>query len=214
VKLYSYFRSSAAYRVRIALNIKGLSYEYVAKHLLKNSGEHRQADYLALNPQGLIPTLEHDGAIVTQSLAIIEYLDEVFPEPPLLPKPAIDRATVRAMALLIACDIHPLNNMRVLNYLKSPLGQETEAIAHWYRHWIDEGFGALEKMVLRHTYDVSYCFGNNVSIADVLLAPQVANARRYQIDLTAFPTLLKISTHLESLPAFVGARPEAQPDAE
>lgn len=214
MKLYSFFRSSAAYRARIALNVKGLKYEYVAKHLLKNSGEHRHADYLALNPQGLVPALEHDGVVIGQSLAILEYLEEVFPEPPLLPKSAFDRAAVRAMALLIACDIHPLNNLRVLNYLKAPLAQDSESVAAWYRHWITTGFIALEQMAARHTYDAQYCFGKSVTVADILLVPQVANARRFQTDLSPFPTLMKIVTHLESLPAFVAARPEAQPDAE
>jgi maleylacetoacetate isomerase len=214
VKLYSFFRSSAAYRARIALNVKGLQYEYVAKHLVKNGGEHRLADYLAINPQGFIPALEHDGALITQSVAIIEYLEEVFPAPSLLPKRAIDRAAVRAMSQLVACDVHPLNNLRVLNYLKSPLGQSSEVIADWYKHWIAEGFAALEQLIVKHSSDGRYCFGNAVTMADVLLVPQVANSRRYQMDLTSYPTLKKVTTHLENLPAFLAARPEAQPDAE
>jgi len=214
VKLYSYFRSSAAYRARIALNLKGLQYEYVAKHLTRNGGEHRLADYLAINPQGFIPALDHDGALVTQSLAIIEYLEEVFPTPALLPQLAIDRAVVRAMALLVACDIHPLNNLRVLNYLKSPLGQESDAVAEWYKHWIAEGFAALEQLIGKHSSAKRYCFGDAVSMADVLLVPQVANSRRYQMDLSRYPALQKVTTHLETLPAFLAARPEVQPDAE
>jgi maleylacetoacetate isomerase len=214
VKLYSFFRSSAAYRARIALNVKGLQYEYVAKHLVKNGGEHRSADYLAINPQGFIPALEHDGVLITQSVAIIEYLDEVFPSPPFLPKRPVDRAAVRAMSLLVACDIHPLNNLRVLNYLKSPLSQSTEAIADWYKNWIAEGFLALEQLIAKHSSDGRYCFGNTVTMADVLLVPQVANSRRYQMDLTPYPTLKKVTIHLESLPAFLAARPEVQPDAE
>jgi maleylacetoacetate isomerase/maleylpyruvate isomerase len=188
MKLYSFFRSSAAYRVRIALNLKGLQYEYVAKHLVKNGGEHKRADYLAINPQGFIPALEHDGALITQSIAIVEYLDEAFPAPQLLPKRAIDRAVVRAMSLLVACDIHPLNNLRVLNYLKAPLGQSTAAIAEWYKHWIAEGFAAFEQLIARHSTSGRYCFGDEVTMADVLLVPQVANSRRYQMDLASYPT--------------------------
>ena len=214
MKLYSYFRSSAAYRVRIALNVKGLNYEYVAKHLLRDGGEHKRADYLEINPQGFVPALEHNGALITQSVAIIEYLDEVFPTPSLLPKRPVDRAIVRAMSLLIACDIHPLNNLRVLNYLKSPLGQSGEATADWYKHWIAEGFAALERMLVKYSIEGRYCFGDAVTMADVLLVPQVANSRRYQMELTSYPTLKKVASHLESLPAFFGARPEAQPDAE
>lgn len=214
MKLYSYFRSSAAYRVRIALNIKGLQYDYVAKHLLKNGGEHKQADYLALNPQGFVPALEHEGALLTQSLAIVEYLDEAFPQPPLLPVKPTDRAIVRAMSLLIACDIHPLNNLRVLNYLKSPLGQDSGAIGEWYKHWIAEGFIALEQLIARHSADGRYCFGGAVTLADVLLVPQVANSRRYRMDLSSYPALKRVAEHLEALPAFVAAQPEKQPDAE
>ena len=214
MKLYSFFRSSAAYRVRIALNVKGLEYEYVAKHLVRNGGEHKLADYLALNPQGFIPALEHDGALITQSVAIIEYLEEAFPSPSLLPSRAIDRAAVRAMSQLVACDIHPLNNLRVLNYLKAPLSQNSDAVAEWYRHWIDEGFAAFEKLIIKHSTDGCHCFGDAVTMADVLLVPQVANSRRYQMDLGKYPALHKVTTHLESIPAFLAARPEVQPDAE
>jgi len=214
VKLYSFARSSAAYRARIALNVKGLPYEYVAKHLLKNGGEHKLADYLAINPQGFIPALEHDGALITQSVAIIEYLEEMFPSPSLLPKRPVDRAVVRAMAQLIACDIHPLNNLRVLNYLKSPLGQDSDAVSAWYKHWIAEGFAALEQLIAKHSIAGRFCFGDAITMADVLLVPQVANSRRYQMDLACYPTLKNVTAHLESLPAFLAARPEAQPDAE
>jgi len=214
MKLYSYFRSSAAYRARIALNIKGLEYEYVAKHLLKDGGEHRRADYLALNPQGFVPALEHDGELLTQSLAIIEYLDEVFPNPPLLPARPFDRAVVRAMSLLIACDVHPLNNLRVLNYLKAPLAHDSAAIGEWYKHWISEGFAPLDQLLEKHSADGRYCFGDSVTMADVLLVPQVANSRRYQMDLSPYPTLKKVAEHLESLPAFVAAHPDRQPDKE
>jgi maleylpyruvate isomerase len=213
MKLYSYFRSSAAYRVRIALNIKNLPYDYIAKHLLKDGGEQKKADYLAINPQGFVPALEDHGALITQSLAIIEYLDETHPTPPLLPKSPVDRAAVRAMALLVACDIHPLNNLRVLNYLKN-LQQDTDAVAAWYTHWIADGFAALEQLLAKHSTAARFCFGDAVSLADVLLVPQVANSRRYRMDLTLYPTLQKIATQLESLPAFAAAHPDRQPDAE
>lgn len=214
MKLYSYFRSSAAYRARIALNLKGLKYEYVAKHLLRDGGEHKRADYLAINPQGFIPALEHDGKLMTQSVAIIEYLDEVFPTPPLLPARPFERAIVRAMSLLVACDIHPLNNLRVLNYLKAPLGHDGEATADWYKHWIAEGFAALEQLIAKHSSAGRYSFGDAVTMADVLLVPQVANSRRFNMDLAPYPVLKKVAAHLESLPAFSAARPDAQPDAE
>ena len=211
MKLYNYFRSSAAFRVRIALNLKGVNYEYVSKSLLKN--EQRDADYLALNPQGLIPALEVDGSVLTQSLAIIEYLNDLHPQPPLLPADPLARAHVRSMSLAIACDIHPLNNLRVLNYVRQDLGQNDDGVNTWYRHWVGEGFRALEQQVAKHSSSRRYCFGDNLSLADVCLAPQMYNARRFNCDLTPFPTLVAISTHLETLPAFEAARPEAQPDA-
>ena len=210
MKLHNYFRSSASFRVRIALNLKGLPYEYLSKLLTKS--EHRSADYLALNPQGLIPALEVSGSVLSQSLAIIEYLDEQHPTPPLLPADPIGRAHVRSMGLAIACDVHPLNNLRVLNYLKGPLGQDEAGVNTWYRHWITIGFTALEAQVRQHTAG-RYCYGDALSLADVLLVPQVYNARRFDTDLSGFPTLVAISTHLEAHPAFETARPEVQPDA-
>ncbi|GFE78903.1 maleylacetoacetate isomerase [Steroidobacter agaridevorans] len=210
MKLYNYFRSSAAFRVRIALNLKGLEYEYVSKALLKN--EHRAADYLALNPEGLIPALAVDDTVITQSLAIVEYLDEVHPQPPLLPADPLARAQVRSMALAIACDIHPLNNLRVLNHVRR-LGQNDDGVNAWYRHWVSEGFRGLEQQVAKHSSARRYCFGDSLSLADVCLAPQMYNARRFDCDLTPFPTLVAVSTHLETLPAFDAARPEVQPDA-
>ena len=214
MKLYTYFRSSAAYRVRIALNVKGLEVEQIPKHLLRAGGEHHFDDYLALNPQGLVPALEHEGRIIGQSLAIIEYLDEIRPDPALLPGTAGERAIVRSMALAIACDIHPLNNLRVLEYLKGPLAQGPESVARWYGHWIAQGFRGLEELAKRSSADGRHLYGSAVTLADVLLVPQVYNARRFRCDLSPYPTLVAISTHLESLPAFAAARPEAQPDAE
>ena len=211
MKLYTYFRSSAAYRVRIALNLKGVSHEAVPVDL--RPGAHRQADYLARNPQGLIPALEDGGTVIAQSLAIIEYLEETHPLPPLLPRAPLDRARVRSIALAVACDIHPLNNLRVLNYLRSPLGQDESAVDTWYRHWIAEGFRALEQEAKRARSDGRHMFGGEVTLADVCLVPQMFNARRFKCTLDPFPTLRAIGAHLETLPAFARAAPDAQPDA-
>jgi maleylacetoacetate isomerase len=214
LKLYTYWRSSAAFRVRIALNLKGLAYTSVPKHLLREGGEQRKADYLALNPQGLVPALDHDGTLVTQSLAICEYLEEICPEPRLLPGNAAARAQVRAMALAIACDIHPLNNLRVLQYLRGEFTQDDAAINRWTSHWISRGFEALEQLITRHSADGRYCHGAGVTLADVFLLPQVFNSRRVQLDLAPYPRLAAVAAHLERLPAFAAARPDAQPDAE
>jgi maleylpyruvate isomerase len=211
MKLYTLFRSSASYRVRIALALKGIAYESVPTALLK--AEHCRPEYLALNPQGLIPALDLGNDVLSQSLAIIEYLDETNPQPPLLPNDPIARAHVRSMALAIACDIHPLNNLRVLNYLKQRLGHDADAVDTWYRHWVAEGFRGLEALARKHSRSQRYLFGDSVSLADICLVPQMYNARRFKTDLTPFPTLVAIATHLESLPEFATARPEAQPDA-
>lgn len=211
MKLYTYFRSSAAFRVRIALNLKRLDYDSIPKAFAKN--EHRAVDYLALNPQGLIPALDDDGAILSQSLAIVEYLNEKYPTPALLPSKPQDRAHVRSMALAIACDIHPLNNLRVLNYLRESLKQDDDAVNAWYRHWVSAGFEGLEQQVRQHSKRDRFCFGDAVSLADVLLVPQMFNARRFKTDLTPFPKLVAISSYLETLPEFAAARPEVQPDA-
>ena len=211
MKLYTFYRSSAAYRVRLALNIKRLTCEHIPKAFAKN--EHRAPDYLALNPQGLIPALEHDGAVLSQSLAIIEFLDEKYPDPPLLPAEPLARAQIRSISLAIACDIHPLNNLRVLNYLRRELQQSDDRVNAWYRHWITVGFTGLEQQVRAYSGGARFCHGDTLSIADICLVPQVYNARRFNTDLTPFPTLVAISTHLESLPAFAAARPEAQADA-
>lgn len=212
MKLFTYYRSSAAYRVRIALNYKGLEYNAVPKNL--RTAEHRRADYLGENPQGLVPALEHEGAVLGQSLAIIEYLEERFPDPPLLPRTARERAQVRSMAQGVACDIHPLNNLRVLNYLRQPLGQNEDAVNRWIAHWIGEGFRSLEELARRLSGDGKHCHGSMVTVADVLLVPQMYNARRFSVDIAPFPTLTQICAHLEQLPAFRDARPEAQADAE
>jgi maleylacetoacetate isomerase len=211
MKLYTYYRSSAAFRVRIALNLKGLQYESVPRHFARN--EHRTAEYLALNPQGLVPALATDGAVLAQSLAIIEYLNDRHPAPPLLPADPLVRARVRSMALAIACEIHPLNNLRVLNYLRSELQQDDDGVGTWYRHWVSEGFRGLEQQAREFSAAGRHCFGDAVTLADVYLVPQMYNARRFKTDLAPFPMLTGISAHLESLPAFAAARPEVQPDA-
>ena len=212
MKLYGYFRSSAAYRVRIALGLKGLPYEYAAVHLRK--GEQRTATYRALNAQALVPTLEDDRGSFTQSLAIIEYLDERYPQPPLLPDVPEARARVRAIALAIACDIHPLDNLRVLQYLLRTLGVSEDAKNAWYRHWVDVGLSALESQLAGEAATGTFCHGDSPTLADVCLVPQLANARRSSIPLDAYPTLLRIEAACNALPAFAAAAPEKQPDAE
>ena len=208
--LYSFFLSSAAYRVRIALNLKGLAYETVTKNL--REGVHRLPDFLELNPQRLVPVLDHDGERFNQSLAIIEYLDEIMPTPRLLPEPPRARAIVRAMALIVACEMHPLCNLRVLRYLREELRQDQAAVGAWYAHWMAEGFGALEALVSRHGGE-GHCFGDSPSLADVCLVPQVYNATRFECDLSPYPFVVRIAEHLEGLPAFAAARPDLQPDA-
>jgi maleylacetoacetate isomerase len=217
--LYTYWRSSAAYRVRIALNLKSLPYEQVPKHLLRDGGEQRKADYLAINPQGFVPALADDGFVVPQSLAICEYLEEIHPEPRLLPGSARDRAIVRGMALAIACDVHPLNNLAIMQYLRSELGADDAAVKRWVGHWITRGFVALERWVAAEAATQPaaaqrFCHGGQVSLADVCLVPQMYNARRFDVDTTAYPRLEAICRNLEAIPAFAAARPEVQPDAE
>lgn len=212
MKLYGYFRSSAAYRVRIALNLKGLAYEQVAVNLA--DGEQRGVDNLARNPQGLVPVLEtDDGTRLTQSLAICEYLDERYPEPPLLPADAAERARVRALAQAIACEIHPLNNLKVLKYLTGELGVSDEARLGWYRHWISEGFDALETRLADSPATGAFCHGDTPTLADACLVPQVFNARRFDCDLSAYPTIRRIAERCATLDAFQRAAPTAQPDA-
>jgi maleylpyruvate isomerase len=214
MQLYSYFRSSAAYRVRIALNLKGIAYDYAPIHLLKDGGQQLAQAYMCLNPTALVPTLVDDGAVLVQSMAIIEYLDETSPEPSLLPGGPLDRARVRALAQTIACDIHPLNNLRVLRYLKRELHVPDDARDAWYRHWVQAGLLALETMLAESPHTGKYCHGNTPTLADICLVPQLFNARRLNCDLQAMPTVRRIDAACQELPAFVQAAPENQPDAE
>lgn len=210
--LYGYFRSSAAYRVRIALNLKGLAFDQTIVNLVK--GEQREETNLARHPQGLVPTLEtDDGVRLTQSLAICEYLDEQHPEPPLLPADAEGRARVRALAQLVACEIHPLNNLKVLKYLVHELKIDDDAKLAWYRHWIAEGFTALEARLANEAGTGQFCHGDSPTLADICLVPQVFNAERFECDLSAYPTIQRITDNCRALPAFRQAAPEAQPDA-
>jgi maleylacetoacetate isomerase len=213
VKLYDYFRSSAAYRVRIALNLKGVAPERAFVHL--RHGAQRDAGYLDLNPEGLVPLLvADDGTALTQSLAIIEWLEETRPSPPLLPAAPLERARVRALALAIACDIHPLNNLRVLKYLAGTLGADDTVRDAWYAHWCAVGLQALEARLAREPATGRCCHGDTPTLADVCLVPQLANARRVDLDLAPFPTLLRIEDACLALPAFAAAAPSRQPDAE
>lgn len=212
MELYDYFRSSAAYRVRIALNLKGIEADRRFVHLRR--GEQRRPDYLSLNPQGLVPALVDDGRVVTQSLAIVEYLDETHPEPPLLPGDPASRARVRELSLAVACDIHPLNNLRVLKYLVGPLGVPDADKDEWYRHWVRVGFEAIEAMLTPGAGTGRFCHGDAPTMADVFLVPQVANAERLQVDLAPYPTIRRIAETCRALPAFAAAAPDRQPDAE
>lgn len=211
--LHNFFRSSASVRLRAALNLKGLSYDYVAYHLRKN--EHRHADYLARNPQGLVPALElADGSILTQSLAIMEYLDETHPQPPLLPADALGRARVRALSQAIACDIHPVNNLRVLNYLRTQFGADDETVNRWARHWVVETFGPLERMLAGDKRTGRFCHGDAPGMADLCLFAQMLNNKRFGVDMQPYPTIQRIHDACAALPAFIAALPDKQPDAE
>jgi len=213
MKLYGYFRSSAAFRVRIALNLKGVDYEQASIHLRKK--EQLRADYLTLQPQGLVPALEDEGEVFIQSLAIIEYLDETRPEPPLLPGHPADRARVRAIAQAIACDIHPIDNLRVLRYLVDPLGHDEKAVEVWFNHWIKLGFDGIERILAGDGQAGAFCHGDTPGLADICLVPQVFNARRYpSFDMNPYPTIRRVFDNCMGLEAFERARPENQPDAE
>ncbi|HEX3066406.1 MAG TPA: maleylacetoacetate isomerase [Dongiaceae bacterium] len=214
MRLYSYFRSSAAYRVRLALALKKLDAEILPVHLLRGGGEQLGPIYRKLNPLALVPTLETEAGALTQSLAIIEFLEETHPEPALLPRDPIERARVRAFALAIACDIHPLNNLRVLNRLRADFNAGQMAIEAWYCHWILLGLAALEAMVADQAAAKGLCFGEQPGLADICLVPQMANARRYDCDLSAMPKLVAIDAALTKRPEFRAAAPEAQPDYE
>jgi maleylacetoacetate isomerase len=213
MQLHTYFRSSAAYRVRIALNLKGLAYAPAFVHLTKAGGEQKSPAYKALNPQALVPTLTHNGQTLTQSLAIIEYLDEVYPQVPLLPKTALARAEVRAFALAIACDIHPVNNLRILSYLKGPMGHDQATVDTWYRHWTEDGLQACEQLLPAQSRG-AYCFGDTPSLADICLVPQMFNARRFNCQTATIPKLVAIDAACQTVPAFASAAPGVQPDAE
>lgn len=217
MKLYGYWRSSAAYRVRIALNLKGLEAEHISVHLVKDGGQQHQAEYIHKNPQRLVPTIvTHDPELgkeitLTQSLAIIDYLDENYTQSPLLPTRAADKAIVRSMALLVACDVHPLNNLSILQFLAGELNVSDEQKSHWYQHWVIKGFTALETLLEQHSG--KYCFGDIVTLADLCLIPQVYNAQRFNVSLDAFPNIVRIWSTCNQLDAFKQALPEAQADA-
>jgi len=213
IVLYTYWRSSAAYRVRIALELKGLAWDARPVHLVREGGEQHLDAYRALNPQQLVPTLLHDGHTLTQSLAIVEYLDERFPQVPLLPADAAGRARVRALAQLVACDIHPINNLRVMQYLERNLQLPADARTQWTLHWIAEGLAAMEAMLASSRDTGTFCHGDRPGLADLCLLPQLYNAHRFGLDLTPYPTLLRIEAACQALDAFDRARPQNQPDA-
>lgn len=214
MQLYGYWRSTAAYRVRIALALKGLAVDSIPVHLVRGGGEQHADGYRALNPLGLVPTLVVDGRALGQSLAIVEWLEETHPSPPLLPASPWERARAREIALLIACDIHPLNNLRVLRYLTGTLDADEARQLAWYRHWVESGLGALETMLAGDERRGPYCVGDTPTLADICLVPQLYNARRFGVDLTPFPTLLAVDAACAALAAFMQAAPAAQPDAE
>lgn len=213
IRLYSYWRSSAAYRVRIALNLKGMAYETVPVHLVRGGGEQHKAPFSDLNPQELVPVLLHGSRILRQSMAIMEYLDETWPTPPLMPATARDRQRVRAIAQMIACDVHPLNNLRVLQYFENTWNVPQPEREAWVRHWIEVGFEALEDTLADNPSTGTYCDGEMPTMADCCLVPQVYNAERFGVDLSRYPTIRRINEACLALEAFEAARPENQPDA-
>jgi len=212
VKLFGFFRSSAAFRVRIALNLKGLAYEDAFIHLRR--GDQRGMEYLAVNPQGLVPALDIDGHRLIQSMAIVEYLDETHPTPPFLPADPLGRARVRALAAIVACDIHPIDNLRVLRYLARPLGHDQAAIETWFNHWITTGFAALEQLLVADRRTGAFCEGDRPGLADIALVPQVVNSERYRLDLSPYPTIARIYENCMKLDAFAAAHPSNQPDRD
>jgi maleylacetoacetate isomerase len=212
MKLYGFSRSSAAFRVRIALNLKKLDHDSAFIHLRR--GDQSQPAYLGVNPQGLVPVLDIDGKQLIQSMAIIEYLDETHPEPPLLPRDPAGRARVRGLAAIVACDIHPLNNLRVLRYLHRQLGCSEEDVEAWYNHWIAAGFAALEGLLAPHPHTGRFCHGDRPTLADIALVPQVVNAERYRLDTAPYPTIARIFETCMTLDAFAAAHPQRQPDYE
>lgn len=214
MQLYTYFRSSAAYRVRIALHLKGLDAEYRFVHLLKDGGQQHTPEFKAVNPQGFIPALVDQGHTLTQSLAIIEYLEETHPEPRLLPRDPLGRARVRALALLVACDIHPLNNQRIMQALEKDFGADATMKKRWMQRWMAEGFAALEALIAGSPDTGKFCHGDTPGLADVFLVPQLFNAKRFELDLAPYPTLRRIDEHCLSLKAFSDAAPGRQPDFE
>ena len=208
LKLYDYFRSSACFRVRIALQLKKLDYETVPIHLINNGGEQSSEFYQKINPEQLVPAIQDENHTLTQSIAIIEYLDEVYPDPPLLPHTPFEKASVRAFALAIAADIHPLNNLRVLNYLKKELNITDDKKNTWYQHWIAKGLSALEKQLTFSKQSGYFCFGNSPTLADICLIPQLYNAKRFSCDLTPYPILMKIDSYCQTQQAFINAMPK------
>jgi maleylacetoacetate isomerase len=214
MRLYTYFRSSAAYRVRIALNLKGLPYEAVPVHLLRGGGEQLAEGYRKINPSAAVPALQDECGTVTQSMAILEYLEETHPDVPLLPQDPLGRAHVRELAQIVACDIHPLNNLRVLRYLVHQVGVTEEVKNEWYRHWVREGLAALEAHLARDLGSGRFCHGSTPTLADCFLVPQVFNAQRFDIDVSAYPNIARINANCVEMPAFQRAHPSQQPDAE
>ncbi len=212
MKFYGYFRSSAAYRCRIAFNLKGVQPEFASVHLRK--GEQLSPEFFKLNPQGLVPALDVGEQLLTQSLAIIEWLDETHPDPPLLPREPLDRAYVRALALSIACDIHPLQNLRVLRHIKSKFGQDQEGLDRWCRHWIEPGLAAFEAAIVGSGKAGAFCFGDSPGLADICLVPQMFSAERFGANVSGLSNLQRIMASCAALPAFAAAHPSRQPDAE